>query len=94
MSGKTEKALKTKRQRGYIAADKASQVLTKRMGSDLDILKPEDFKTSEYHNLRWGWFYYLVNSKTPDILVKVAYRYKTKDFHVTTYSRTYVDYTE
>lgn len=94
MTAMNPKEFGTMKKRSFVAARKASDALKKRLGDDIPNINPDDFKPSEYHNLRWGWFYYMIHKSSPELLVKVAYRYKTKDFCVTTFSRVAVDYSK
>ena len=91
-----EKYLKKSIERRHVAMKEGSNAIKRKLGhrtnESVPGIEPEDFVGQEYHDLRWGWYFYLSNKQLPEILLRVSYQYKNKQFATTMYSRQWIDY--
>ena len=92
----TDKKRKLAAQRRNIAMKEGSDAIKRQLGHRTDEkvpgIEPEDFVGQEFHDLRWGWVFFLSNKQLPEILLRVSYQYRDKQFSTTMYSRKWIDY--
>ena len=92
----TDKKRQLAARRRNIAMKEGSDAVKRKLGHSANEtvpgIEPSDFVGQEFHDLRWGWFFFLSNKQLPELLLRVSYQYKNKRFSTTMYSRQWIDY--